>query len=208
MSHYIDSILEDREKKRWEGKINRKVLVTGLIIGLLIVGVISLFLFHQETIPYTSDKGSTGEISGSLIGIIFLSLGILFTLWRFFAGIVTEYSITNKRIIIKSGIIGTDYKSIYFEQMVGVVVDVGIVGKIFRTGNIKIDTGKTDTYSVGGHSKNSRPSVRTRTMHDVLRNIDSPYVVYKILQPAVTSRRESLYSGRADRESNPESYRE
>ena len=51
------------------------------------------------------------------------------------------------------------------------------------------------------------PNIRTRTMFDILKNIDNPYEVYKIIQPSITSRRESLYSGRADRESNPEAYK-
>ena len=93
--------------------------------------------------------------------------------------------------------------------MTGVVVDVGLIGKIFGTGNVKIDTGKTETYSSGGGKigKASYHNIKTRTMYDTLKNIDVPYEVYNILQPAVTGRRESLYSGRADRESNPEHYK-
>src|SRR3989338_2230747 len=99
------------------------------------------------------------------------------TSFNFFSNFVIEYAITNKRIIIKSGLIGTDYKSIYFEQISQVVIDVGLIGKIFGTGNLKIDTGKTETYSSGGARVGgvSHQSIRTRTMYDTLKNIDNPY---------------------------------
>jgi len=205
---YIDNVLERSERKVWEGKINRKVMFTGLIIGLVIVILISAFFFVKETIDYTSN-GKPKQIGGFTIGIIVLVVGMLIIFLNFFSNLVVEYGITNKRIIIKSGLIGTDYKSIYFEQISQVVVDVGLIGKIFGTGNLKIDTGKTETYSSGGARVGgvSHQSIRTRTMYDTLKNIDNPYEVYNIIQPSITGRRESLYSGRADRESNPQAYK-
>ena len=204
MSHYIDSILERSEHKKWEGKINRKVMVTIFIIGLIVVVGISAFFFNKDIIDYTSN-GKPKQISGSLIGYIILSVGFLILILNFFSNYVVEYAITNKRVIIKSGLIGTDYKSIYFEQITQVLIDVGLIGKIFGTGNIKIDTGKTETYSTGGRAGHG--NIRTRTMHDVLKDIDNPYDIYNLLQPTITGRRESLYSGRADRESNPQHYK-
>ena len=52
------------------------------------------------------------------------------------------------------------------------------------------------------------PRIKTRTMYEVLKNINNPYDVYALIQPSITGRRESLYSGRADRESNPEYYKD
>ena len=205
MSNYIDNILENSEHKKWEGKINRAVMAVGLIIGLIIIGGISGYFFSKDTISYTSN-GVPSQIKGFYIGLPVLILGLLIVIIGFLSNLVVEYAITNKRIIIKSGLIGTDYKSIYFEQISGVVVDVGIIGKIFGTGNLKIDTGKTETYSSGGRQGN-RGNIRTRTMYETLKNIDIPYDVYKLIQPSITGRRESLYSGRADRESNPQNYK-
>jgi len=50
-------------------------------------------------------------------------------------------------------------------------------------------------------------NINTRTMYDILKDISNPYDVYGLLQPSITGRRESLYSGRADRESNPQYYK-
>ena len=111
MSHYIDNILEKSEHKKWEGKINRKVIVTVLIIWLVIIIGVSSFFFAKETINYTSN-GTAKQISGFFTGIVILCVGLFLVLWNFFSNIVVEYAITNKRVVIKSGIIGTDYKSI------------------------------------------------------------------------------------------------
>jgi len=127
----------------------------------------------------------------------------------FFVNVVKEYGITNKRVIIKSGIIGTDYKSIYFDQIKNLVVNVGLIGVIFKVGTVKIDIGKTETYSSGGVRIGAiqHHNVRTRTMYDNLKYINQPYQVYKYLQKTLSHRKESLYSGRADKESNPEYYK-
>jgi len=205
MSQYIDNILEPREKKVWEGKINRKILVTGLILGLIIILGISSFLIFKQTINYDSN-GQQKQISGFIIGLVVLIIGLALLFLNFFSNFVVEYAITNKRIIIKSGLIGTDYKHIYFEQINQVIINVGLIGKIFGTGNLKIDTGKTETYSTGsGGTKIGGmryQNVRTQTMYDLLKNIDNPYDIYNLIQPSITNRRESLYSGRADKESN------
>lgn len=207
MSQYIDNILESKEKKIWEGKINRAVLTTFLAIGLAIIIIIASFFFFSKNINFSTD---TIQVSRFLLGAGILILGLIIVLLNFFSNLVKEYAITNKRVIIKSGLIGTDYKSIYFEQINEILIDVGLIGKIFGTGNLKIDTGKTETYSSGSQTKIAGiqyPQIKTRTMYDILKNIDNPYDVYKLIQPSITGRKESLYSGRADRESNPNAYR-
>src|SRR3989344_837988 len=201
MTGYIDHVLERGENKKWEGRISRKLMTFSLVISLIVILGISFFLFSKESISYTSN-GAPSSIKGSTIGWFVLGLGLLGTFFSFFSKLVVEYAITNKRVIIKSGLIGTDYRSIYFEQISTIIVDVGLIGKMFGTGNLKIDTGKTETYSSGKHS-----STRTRTMYETLKDIDTPYEVHNLLQPSITGRREGLYSGRADRESNPQYYK-
>ncbi len=195
MDTSINTVLEPKEKVMWQGIVNRKVLLTFLIIFLGVTFLISGILFSMDIINYTSNDESK-QIAGSLLGIGVLIIGLLFSLYFYFANIVKEYAITKKRVLIKSGLIGTDFKSIYFDQMKNVSVDVNIIGKMFNVGTVKIDTGKTQTYSSG---KNNR--TRTRTVYDSLMFIEKPYEVFKSLQSSLSGRKESLYSGRADRES-------
>jgi membrane protein YdbS with pleckstrin-like domain len=203
MDQEIKRVLESREKVVWQGKINRKALTFGLIIGLVIVFIIGGIFIGIGSFSYNSN-GIEKTGNGVLIGIIVLIIGLFIVLWNYFSSIVTEYAITKKRVLIKTGIIGTDFKSIYFDQIQEVLVDVGLIGKIFKVGTIKLDTGKTNTYSTGGAKvKGVRVGgrVKTKVMYTYLRHIDKPYDVYKMVQSSLSSRKESLYSGRADRES-------
>lgn len=199
----INNILESNEKVVWQGVINRKVILFFSIFIFVVAFVIGSLAFTKGIFDYNL-MGQSKRISGSTIGIIVILIGLVISLLSYFADKVKEYVITRKRIVIKSGLIGTDFKSIYFDQIKNIIVDVGIIGKIFNTGTIKIDIGKTETFSTGGGYTNRRyssPQVQTTTMYDYLKHIDNPYGVYKYLQQTLESRKESLYSGRADRES-------
>jgi len=201
----IKKILHDGEAIKWQGVVNRKVLTTLLVVGLVITFAISTALYTQETLTFTND-GVEKEFSGSLAAMIVLAIGSIGSLLSYFYDKVKEFAITEKKVIIKSGIIGTDFKSINFDEIKEAVVDVGLIGKIFNVGSIKIDTGKTNTYSSGG-GKNRRGSIKTKTMYSVLKHIEKPYETYKLIQGHLQERKESLYSGRADRESNPNAYK-
>jgi len=194
----IMAVLEPQEKIVWQDIVNRKVMLFHLISSWLIVAGISLFIFSQEAINYTANDVPK-SIAGSTIGPIFLIGGILLSLLSFFSNFVKIYTITNKRVLIKSGLIGTDFNSIYFTEVRTVNVNVGLIDKIFSVGTINIDTGKIETVTSG--SKNNAHS-RTQTVCDKLLHINKPYEVYKYFQTALTGRQESLYSGRADRENN------
>jgi uncharacterized membrane protein YdbT with pleckstrin-like domain len=202
MATNIQNILEASEKVMWQGKVNRKALLFILIVLLIITFAIGIFFLTKETINYTSN-GNPAQISGKIIGLVIIILGLFISLLTFFQDLVKDYAVTEKRIIIKSGIIGTDFKSIYFDQIRNIFVDVGLIGKIFKVGSIKIDIGKTETYSTSGRSR----EIRTKTMYEVLKHLDSPYDVFKNVQQTLETRKETLYSGRADRESNPEAYK-
>ncbi|MEK6942797.1 MAG: PH domain-containing protein [Nanoarchaeota archaeon] len=188
----INAVLEPSEKIVWRGIINRKVLNFGLIFSLLIILSIGTYLIAATSFP-------------KMYGAAVIALGIILSLFQFFSNRIKEYAVTQKRILIKSGLIGTDFKSIYFNEIKNLLVDVGIIGKMFSVGTVKIDVGKTQTYSTGGMRTQGggyTPSqIQTRTMYDELKYIDDPYKIYKYLQSTLSGRLESLYSGRADKES-------
>ncbi len=202
MTEEINAVLEPQEQIVWQGTVNRKVILFYLVISLLIVAGISFFIFSKGTINYISD-GVEGSVEGSTVGLVVLGVGTLFSLLSFFSNFVKVYTITNKRVLMKSGLIGTDFNSIYFTEVKTVNVNVGLVDKIFSVGTVNIDTGKIETVTSGnGNNRHSK----TQTAYDKLLHISTPYEVYKHFQTTLTGRQESLYSGRADRENNPQAY--
>lgn len=200
MDEEIKAVLEAEEEIVWQDVINRKVMVFNLVLSLLVVFGIAMFLFSQNLINYTSG-GEAKSISSGLVGTVFLSVSFLLVIWGFASSYVTRYVITNKRILIKTGIIGTDFNSIYFTEVKTVNVNVGLIDKIFKVGTINIDTGKIETVTTGSGTNTQS---RTQTAYDRILHINNPYEVYKYFQSTLTERQESLYSGRADREINPQ----
>ncbi len=59
----------------------------------------------------------------------------------------TKYAITNKRVVGRYGIISEDFKSSTFKHITSVRVRQGIIGKIFRFGDISIDTSGSGNYA-------------------------------------------------------------
>ncbi len=198
MTPEIMTVLEPREKIVWQDVINRKVMVFNLAIFLIVVVGLSFFFFSQEAISYTSNNIPKG-IAGTTVGLIILVVGLIISLISFLSNYVKIYVITDKRVLIKSGLIGTDFNSIYFTEVKTANVNVGLIDKIFSVGTINIDTGKIETVVSG--SGDNRQS-RTQTVYSKLLHINNPYEVYKYFQTTLTGRQESLYSGRADRDNN------
>lgn len=178
MNSNLQSILEPQEKIIWQGNVSRKVLSFNLTLWLLIIIAFSIFLF--------SSSESSNFISYLLFFVLLITVVI-----KFLTDYVKVFIITDKRIIIRSGIIGTDYNSIFFTEIKTTNVQVDLIEKIFGVGSINIDTGKIETVTDG---KNNA----TKTAYDKLSYINKPYEVYKILQSTLSNRQESLYSGRAD----------
>jgi len=86
--------------------------------------------------------------------IIFVSLRALFTLWigSLIAWFTNEYAITNKRIIVKEGLIARRTLEMNLSKVESVNVDQSILGRILGYGNLRIiGTGGTrePVYRIG-----------------------------------------------------------
>jgi uncharacterized membrane protein YdbT with pleckstrin-like domain len=180
MNSDLKSILEPQEVINWQGVISRKILGFNLILWLVILIAWSVFLF--------SAPESNTYISYLLFAVLLVSATL-----KFLTDYVKVFVITDKRIIIKSGLIGTDYNSIYFSQIRTTNVQVGLIDKMFAVGTINIDTGKVETVTNNKQSK-------TQTAYDKLSCIETPYEVYKILQNFLSNRLENIYSNRTDKQ--------
>lgn len=184
--------LEENEHILWQG---RKNLVVTMLLSVTTSVIILIFMFIFRNLFSSADMSCTingiqsvGEDCQNGLNIITIIIGIFALIMPLLSYIyyhVTKYAVTEKRVIFESGIIGTDIKSIYFDQIKDLSVNVGLVGKIFSTGTISLDTGKTMSTKNG-----------TTSVFDMIENIDTPYDVYKIVQKGLSERKESLYSGR------------
>lgn len=76
----------------------------------------------------------------------------------------TKYYVTDKRIIVQTGIISASYDTIYYKDIKNVSLKVGIIDKLLKVGDIYIDTGNT-TFTNSG----------TKKLFMTLLDIEKPY---------------------------------
>jgi uncharacterized membrane protein YdbT with pleckstrin-like domain len=168
----IHRILELKESIMWEGKPKYAPYIISAIFLTIIISIAVggfLFSFFKSI------------VWAVIIGVLALILGIIIGNLSYKR---THYAITSKRAILQSGIIGRDFKSVDYDRMQNVSVEVGILGVMFGVGTIKIFTGEMET--VGGKYP------RVRAKYDKFLHIDSAYDVLKILQTNLSRRKERL----------------
>ena len=167
----IKDILGKDEEVLLTLKPNRSVYIAesflkGLPIALLWGGIDAFFIYMMITTGAFSELGKT----------VFLIIGFfiihLIPVWLYLAQVIKRvigyknlsYAFTDKRIIVRSGIVGIDFKFIYYTDIDSVNVKVGILDRLFKVG---------DVY------------VKSNTQTAVLDDISSPYIYGDKIQEIV-----------------------
>lgn len=91
----------------------------------------------------------------------------------------TFYAYTNKRILIRRGVIGVDYATLDFEMIGGLMVNVNFLDRLMKGS----DNPGTITFG-----SSASPVIYTRngrTAAYAFRNIDHPYEVYRDIKHMV-----------------------
>jgi hypothetical protein len=146
-----------------------------------------------------------GIFSGGFGGMSwFLMPFMLFHLFPFYGSILnmfrlalvfrnTRYAITTKRVMIRSGFFGIDFKAIDFDKIQNLEVNVGPLEKLYNVGSIRIFSGQII------HTKNG-----TRDGSDIFKAIQDPYAVFKQLKQVSMDIRSDLnYPNQMRPDENP-----
>ena len=145
MTEIKDTIGQD-EQILWQGKPKKgsyilsavsKMLPFALIWLLFDGGFIATMILGDAEIPPEM----------TIFFVVFFAFHLL-PVWIWLYNIITaskkhkniEYAFTNKRIIIKSGVIGIDFQNIYYPDIVSVNLKVGLTDKMFKVGDIYISS--------------------------------------------------------------------
>ena len=100
--------------------------IAAVLIGLIMIVVIPIF-------------GETGVKNNLLIpGIIVIAVGLLYGIYLSLLIKTSEFIITNKRLIMKKGIISTATLELLFSKAESISIYQSISGKVFRYGNILV----------------------------------------------------------------------
>lgn len=190
----IDDVLNADEKVLWRGTPNAKSYVWANIIKMLPIAIIWL-IFDGTFLTIIGIQMSSGNIPLGILGFIVpFFLLHLTPVWMWIAHTVKavkevknlEYAVTDKRIIIRSGMIGIDFKFILYTEIDSVNVKVGIIDKIFKVGDIYINA-----------SVNS----------GVLWDVSNPYGIASALQKVTTDIKSDIHYPNAKRPDNNPGYK-
>lgn len=154
------SILDTNEKILWQGKPQvglffLKTLATvpvGLFLLYLSTFVMTAFFptFHSNQL-YSQNVLAPQSTFFMFFPLIILLPFFGFTILFLFNPLLQMmlyrhllYLITDKRIIIQSGLIGVDFKIIDFDQIHSIDIKVGLLDKLFghNSGSVYIDAGQ------------------------------------------------------------------
>lgn len=144
----IEDVLNNDEKVLWQGKPNAKSYIWAAAIKMLPIAIIWL-IFDGTFIFFISVGMAQGDIPLAILGFIIpFFLLHLTPVWIWIANTVRavrevknlEYAITDRRVIIRSGLIGIDFKFINYTEIDSVNVKVGLIDRIFKVGDIYINS--------------------------------------------------------------------
>lgn len=178
----IEDILCADEQVLWRGKPKKAAFIIAKILRMLPVALIWL-LFDGTFIGIMIVTGAFLEMPPPMI--VFIVVFFFFHLcpvWIWLSGILTanrehkniEYAFTNTRIIIRSGVVGIDVNSIYYSEITGVNLRVGLIDRMLKVGDIYISGAFksqvlwdiTDPYLISSRLQ--------KIAHDIKTDIDFP----------------------------------
>ena len=122
--------------------------------------------------------------------VVFFALHLI-PVWAYIASVIkrlagyknVEYVFTDKRIILRSGLIGMDIKSFYYPSITAVNVKVGVLDRMFKVGDIYLESGQINA---------------------VIDDIDNPYVYGSKIQEIINDMKSDMAFPNALRpEDNP-----
>lgn len=193
VTNNIAYMLMPDEHILWNGTPKKSAYVLNSSVKMLPIAIIWL-LFDGFFIFSIFGSGGMGSFAFFLIPFFALHL---MPVWIWLSNVLTasarwkntEYAITDKRVLLRNGLIGYDYKSIYYTDISNVSIHVGAIDSMLGVGDIHI------SLSNGYDSKK-----------DILAilDIENPNQVFKILQQAVMDIQTDIHYPNALRpETNP-----
>jgi uncharacterized membrane protein YdbT with pleckstrin-like domain len=110
------------------------------IIKPVLAAAVALALFLTKGIAagYITGLGGTVTVIYTVTVIVLLALSVLFLLWKVFAFFLVQYTITNKRLILKKGFLTTTLVDMPIDKVESVLCVQSLFGSLFGYGTIVV----------------------------------------------------------------------
>jgi len=188
----FDSVKDNDEEILWTDKPNFIPFVfSGIGAGLFTIafGIVWLLV----SINFKSNDGSSTSSFFWLFGLFPLLQGLYIFLNRLLSFYNTDYDYSNKRVMMRTGFIGTDFKTIDYDKISDIEVTVNIIERSYGVGTIRFFSGRTKT-----------DEGNTTKLYDTWTAISNPYEVFKMVkQTSVDIKTDFNYPNALRPETNP-----
>ena len=188
----FESITDDKEEILWTGKPKFiPFIFTGVLAGIVIIGFAIVWLLTARNWSSKSDGNLTSYFW--LFGLIPLGAALVNFLKKVLSFSNTAYSYSDKRVMMRSGFIGTDFKTIDYDKISDIEVTVSVVEKMYNVGTIRFFSGRTQT-----------DEGKTTKLYDSWSAIENPYEVFKMVkQTSVNIKTDFNYPNALRPDTNP-----
>ena len=183
----VKRILDSDEEIVKSYKPNKKrfvlinFLFSGLIFNLIPIGIFVFGLLGLLGVVTFTNEAGERDYSLPFGLVIFGGIGmavLVITCISFFVRYKKAYYfVTNKRLLIRSGFIGADYKSLPLETVGMVDVRVDFLDKLVKNNTGSIVFGSAST-----------PVVNQQNLIFAFHHVDNPYETYKEIKEIISSK--------------------
>jgi hypothetical protein len=188
----FDSVKDNDEEILWTGKPKFiPYIFSGLGTGLFTLAFGLVWVLVNFNIK--TDNADGGFQYFWLFGLIPLFQGLYVFLNRLLSFSNTAYGYSNKRVMMRTGFIGTDFKTIDYDKISDIEVTVNIIERMYNVGSIRFFSGRTQT-----------DEGNTTKLYDVWSAIENPYEVFKMVkQTSVDIKTDFNYPNALRPDTNP-----
>ncbi len=131
---YVERHLMDGERIVYRARLHRMIFVPPLALALL--GAIAAIWIHARF----EDPQTAG-----VVGVSFLIVAVLVAFPRFIRYVTSEFAVTNKRVIVKVGLVQRHTLELVLAKVETIGVEQSVLGRILNYGTIIVTgTGGTN----------------------------------------------------------------
>ena len=178
----VEDILAADESILWRDKPDKRAHIAAAVVKMLPIAILWLCI-DMGFIVGISIGMSRGSVPLPVLGFIIPFFALhLAPVWVWVAGIVRaateiknlEYVFTDKRIIIRSGIIGIDFKFLYYNEIESVNVKVNWTDKLFKVGDIYVNAKSSAAVLYDLHNPYILGTKLQKVVQDITTDINYP----------------------------------
>lgn len=157
----IGSLLMPNETIIWAGKPKKNAYVMNRAMTMMPFALIWL-LIDGIVIATFAMSGMFAQMGGFVWAVVAFFAVHLIPVWIWIGNVLTagtrwkntEYAVTDKRIIIRSGFLSYEYQNIYYKEITDIHLHFGIIDRMLHVGDIMIcvashGTGSSHSHNVG-----------------------------------------------------------